>query len=267
MTILDRILARKRVEVAERERALPEAELRQRLADGHAPPVRPFRGALAERVAAGIPAVITEIKRASPSAGTIRDPFDPAWIAGRYAEAGAAALSVLTDRDFFGGDDSHLPQAREASGLPALRKDFVIAPYQVSEARLLGADCVLLIAAVLDDAVLAECLAQARADGVAALVEVHDQAELDRALAAGADLVGINNRDLHTFETDLATSEALARHVPPHVLLVSESGIHSPTDLARLGAAGIHAFLVGEGLMRSQDPGAALVELVQPVSG
>ena len=261
-TILETILARKAEELAERRAALPEADLRARLAAGEAPPPRDFTGALAERAATGGPAVIAEIKRASPSAGAIRADFDPAWLAGRYAAGGATALSVLTDRDFFGGDDAYLQQARAASGLPALRKDFTIAPYQVSEARLLGADCVLLIVAALDDATLTACLERARAEGLAALVEVHDGAELDRALAAGAELVGINNRDLHTFETRLETGMELAGRVPAGVTLVAESGIHSRADIDRLASAGFTAFLVGESLMRAEDPGAALAALL-----
>ena len=261
-TILETILARKAEEVVERREALPEADLRARLAAGEAPAIRDFRGALAERAAAGVPAVIAEIKRASPSAGEIRADFDPAWLADRYAAGGAAALSVLTDRDFFQGDDAYLAQAREASGLPALRKDFVIDPYQVSEARLLGADCVLLIVAALDDDTLAACLDRAADEGVAALVEVHDGDELDRALALGAELVGINNRDLHTFETRLETSEELAARVPAGTTLVAESGIHTRADMDRLRAAGISAFLIGESLMRADDPGAALAELI-----
>ena len=261
-TILETILARKAEELAARRAALPEPELRDRLHAGAAPPVRDFGEALRARAATGAPAVIAEIKRASPSAGVIREDFDPEAIARAYAEAGAAALSVLTDRDFFGGDDAYLARAREVSGLPVLRKDFTVDPYQVSEARLLGADCVLLIVAVLDDSTLAGCLERAREEGLAALVEVHDGPELDRALAAGAELVGINNRDLHTFETRLETSEALAARAPSGVTLVAESGIHTRADLQRLRAAGISAFLVGESLMRAADPGAALTKLV-----
>jgi indole-3-glycerol phosphate synthase len=261
-TILETILARKGEELAERRAALPEDELRARIAAGAAPELRDFTGALVERAATGVPAVIAEIKRASPSAGEIRADFDPAWLAGRYAVGGAAALSVLTDRDYFGGDDAYLGQARAASGLPALRKDFTVAPYQVSEARLLGADCVLLIVAALDEATLAACLGRAREEGMAALVEVHDGDELERALAAGADLVGINNRDLHTFETRLETGIELARRVPEGVTLVAESGIHTRADIDQLAAAGFSAFLVGESLMRAEDPGAALAGLL-----
>lgn len=257
-SVLERILAHKGEEVAARQREEPEERLRDRLAG--APPLRDFTAALRDRQ----PAVIAEIKRASPSAGTIRADFDPAALARAYAQGGAAALSVLTDRTFFGGDDTFLRQAREAAGLPVLRKDFTIHPYQVLEARVLGADCILLIVAALDDATLAACLERARELGLAALVEVHDRGELERALAAGADLVGVNNRDLHTFETHLETSEVLAREVPEGVTLVAESGIHTAADLERLGAAGIGAFLIGESLMRQEDPGAALAGLLTP---
>ncbi|HKJ87189.1 MAG TPA: indole-3-glycerol phosphate synthase TrpC, partial [Gammaproteobacteria bacterium] len=188
--------------------------------------------------------------------------FDPAAIGTAYARGGAAALSVLTDHDFFGGSEEYLRQAREASGLPVLRKDFTIDPYQVSEARLLGADCVLLIVAALDDDTLAACLDRASEEGIAVLVEVHEAGELDRALALGAELVGVNNRDLHTFETRLETSLELADCVPEGVTLVAESGIHSRDDIDRLRAAGIPAFLVGEWLMRAPDPGEALEQLL-----
>ncbi|MFP4614900.1 MAG: indole-3-glycerol phosphate synthase TrpC [Thiohalorhabdus sp.] len=261
-TVLERILERKAEELAERRAALPEAELRARLDEGDASAARDFIGALRAKERQALPAVIAEVKRASPSAGVIRSDFDPAAIATAYARGGAAALSVLTDRDFFGGDDDYLRQAREASGLPVLRKDFTIDPYQVSEARLLGADCVLLIVAALDDDTLAACLDRAAAEGIAALVEVHDADELDRALALDAELVGINNRDLHTFETRLETSLGLAERVPEGVTLVAESGIHGRADIDTLRSAGIPAFLVGESLMRADDPGAALTELL-----
>ncbi|HKL78370.1 MAG TPA: indole-3-glycerol phosphate synthase TrpC, partial [Gammaproteobacteria bacterium] len=207
-------------------------------------------------------AVIAEIKKASPSRGVLRADFRPVEIARSYEAGGAACLSVLTDVDFFQGADAHLREARAACSLPVIRKDFVIDPYQVSEARLLGADCVLLIVAALDDDTLAACLDRAADEGVAALVEVHDGDELDRALALGAELVGINNRDLHTFETRLETSEELAARVPAGTTLVAESGIHTRADMDRLRAAGISAFLIGESLMRADDPGAALAELI-----
>ncbi|MFA9459456.1 indole-3-glycerol phosphate synthase TrpC [Thiohalorhabdus methylotrophus] len=261
-TILEEILGRKAEELAERRAALPEPELRERLAAGDAPPLRDFMGALQAKERQARPAVIAEVKRASPSAGVIRTDFDPVAIGTAYARGGAAALSVLTDRDFFGGSDDYLRQAREASGLPALRKDFTIDPYQVSEARLLGADCVLLIVAALDDDTLAACLDRAAEEGIAALVEVHDAAELDRALGLGAELVGVNNRDLHTFETRLATSLELADRAPEGITLVAESGIHSRSDIDQLRSAGIPAFLVGEWFMRAPDPGVALAELL-----
>lgn len=259
-SVLERILEHKRGEVETRKRERPEDELVSRLPS--APPQRGFAQALRGGSAASPPRIIAEIKRASPSAGVIREAFEPADLARGYAAGGAAALSVLTDRTFFGGADEHLRTARAAVDLPVLRKDFTIDPYQVFEARLLGADCILLIVAALDDTTLAACLDRARQLGLAALVEVHDGAELERALVAGAELVGVNNRNLHTFETRLETSEALATQVPEGVTLVAESGIDSRADLERLRASGIHAFLVGESLMRQPDPGEALRELL-----
>lgn len=263
-TVLDSILARKAEELARRRESRSEDALREALARGEAPPVRDFPGSLQGRGPGDPPAVIAEVKRASPSAGVIRENLDPAWIGARYAKGGAAALSVLTDAEFFAGADAFLGQARNASGLPALRKDFTLDPYQVSEARLIGADCVLLIVAALDDPVLEQCLQRAREEGMAALVEVHDRAELDRALTAGAELIGINNRDLHTFETRLETSIELAQEVPEGVTLVAESGIHSRHDMDRLREAGLNAFLIGESLMREPDPGEALASLLGP---
>jgi indole-3-glycerol phosphate synthase len=257
-SVLERILDHKRGEVEARKRELTEDQLHARLSGPSAFPVRDFAGALRARS----PAVIGEIKRASPSAGVIREDFRPDDLARSYAAGGAAALSVLTDHNFFGGSDGHLRSAREAVDLPLLRKDFTIDPYQVLEARVLGADCILLIAAALDDTTLAACLDRAEDLGLTALVEVHDGVELERALAAGASLVGVNNRDLHTFETRLETSEELASQVPASVTLVAESGIHSAADVARLRRAGIHAFLIGESLMRQPDPGAALAEML-----
>ncbi|MDZ3824437.1 MAG: indole-3-glycerol phosphate synthase TrpC [Pseudoxanthomonas sp.] len=257
--ILDRILARKREEVAARAAATPLAELRARCAD--APPARDFFGALASRVADRRPAVIAEVKKASPSQGVIRADFRPDAIARSYEAAGAACLSVLTDADFFQGADEHLRQARAACALPVLRKDFVVDPWQVWEARALGADCVLLIAAALDDVQLRELLALTESLGIDALLEVHDGAELERALALPAHLVGINNRDLRTFQVSLETTLSLRPLVPEGRLLVTESGIHERQDVERMRAAGVHAFLVGERFMRAPDPGAALAEL------
>ncbi len=257
--ILRRILRRKAEEVAERAEALPLRELSARAADQAAP--RDFRGALQRRVEAGQPAVIAELKRASPSRGVLREAYDPAAIAADYEAHGAACLSVLTDRDFFRGDDAHLQAARGAAGLPVLRKDFILDTYQVYEARALGADCVLLIAAALGDAQLAELHALAVELGMDALVEVHDAEELARCQPLGPGLVGINNRDLRTFTTDLGTSEALAAALPETALAVTESGIRSAADIARMRAAGIHAFLVGEAFMGAASPGGRLREL------
>lgn len=219
-----------------------------------APAARDFVGALRAKR----PAVIAEIKRASPSKGLLRAEFDPAAIARSYEKAGAACLSVLTDARFFQGASSHLQQARAACALPALRKDFLIDPYQAFESRALGADCVLLIAACLEDAQMRELEALALGLGMAVLVEVHDADELQRALALKTPLVGINNRNLRTFETRLETTLELLPRVPADRIVVTESGILSPQDVARMRASGVHTFLVGEAFMRAPDPGAAL---------
>jgi indole-3-glycerol phosphate synthase len=257
--ILQRILARKADEVRERRSRVALDALREQV--GHAPPVRGFAAALRARIAAGLPAVIAEVKKASPSKGVIRADFDPAAIARSYAAGGASCLSVLTDVDFFQGADAYLQQARAACALPVLRKDFVIDEYQVHEARVLGADCILLIVAALDDAQLAEFSALARDLGMDVLVEAHDAAELDRALRTSAPLIGINNRNLRTFATSLDATLALRPRVPADRLLVTESGIHAPADVARMRAAGVNAFLVGEAFMRAADPGAELARL------
>ena len=256
--VLARILARKREEVAARRRTAPLEVLAERIAS-QLPP-RGFAAALRARAARGEPAVIAESKRASPSQGVIRADYDPAAIARSYERAGAACLSVLTDADFDGHDDD-LVAARAACALPVLRKDFIVDAWQLHESRALGADCVLLIVAALDDASLAEFAVQARGLGLDVLVEAHDEAELDRALALDAPLVGINNRDLRTFAVSLETTLALRGRVPPDRLLVSESGIRRREDVARLRAAGVGAFLVGEAFMREPDPGAALAVL------
>ncbi|MDZ7748866.1 MAG: indole-3-glycerol phosphate synthase TrpC [Halofilum sp. (in: g-proteobacteria)] len=257
--ILRRILARKAEEVAEAAAREPLGALSRRAAEADAP--RGFRAALEARIAAGEPAVIAEVKRASPSKGVLRADFDPEAIARAYADNGAAALSVLTDRDFFQGAPEHLAAARAASGLPALRKDFVVDPYQVYEARAMGADCILLIVAALGDAALRELRDAAAQLDMDVLVEVHDGDELERALAIGPDLVGINNRDLRTFETTTETTLALRDRVPDDVLLVTESGILDAVDVAAMQRAGVHAFLVGEAFMTAPDPGARLAEL------
>lgn len=263
-TILDTILARKHEEVAERRTRTPQAALEARAAAMS--PARGFAAALEARAAAGEAAVIAEVKKASPSKGVIRPDFDPAAIARSYEAGGAACLSVLTDADFFQGSDAFLQEARAACALPVLRKDFTVDAYQVVEARAIGADCVLLIVAALDDASLRDLAAQAMALGMDVLVESHDAAELERALripavAGRAPLLGVNNRDLRTFEVALDTSIALHALLPPGRRLVSESGIAAPADVRRLRDAGIGAFLVGEAFMREADPGAALHRL------
>jgi indole-3-glycerol phosphate synthase len=270
-TVLDRIVARKREEIAERRRATPMTQLEALARAASAP--RGFVAALGEAIAAGGSGVIAEVKKASPSKGVIRAEFDPVAIARSYQSGGATCLSVLTDRDFFSGHEDHLRDARGAVSLPVLRKDFLIDPYQVVESRSLGADCVLLIVAALSVERLAELHDQARIWGMDVLIEVHDEGELETALALAPNLVGINNRNLKTFETRLETTLGLlpklatraatgvaadARHTP---IVVTESGIHTRDDVARMRGAGVRAFLVGEAFMRADDPGLALHEL------
>jgi indole-3-glycerol phosphate synthase len=257
--ILATILARKAQEVAERASQQPLADLAARCRD--LPDPRGFVQALEAKIEAGLPAVIAEIKKASPSKGLIRADFRPAEIAASYERGGAACLSVLTDIDFFQGADAYLQQARAACALPVLRKDFVIDPYQVFEARALGADAILLIVAALDDARLLELTLLAAELDLDVLVEVHDGVELERALALPANLIGINNRDLRSFSVSLDTTLRLKPQVPDGRLLVTESGILAPPDVARMRAEGVHAFLVGEAFMRADDPGAELARL------
>lgn len=257
--ILQNIVATKREEVAAAQRRVSLAAMRQ---DAESRLLtRDFVGALRQRVAQGRPAVIAEIKKASPSKGVIREDFVPADIAQRYAEHGAACLSVLTDRQYFQGSPDYLKQARASCDLPVLRKDFMVDPYQVYEARAMGADCILLIAACLDDAQMADLEALALGLDMAVLVEVHDRDELLRALKLKTPLVGINNRNLRTFEVSLDTTLSLLPDVPADRLLVTESGILAPADVARMRQAGVHAFLVGEAFMRAPDPGVALARL------
>ncbi len=257
MTILDEILARKRRDLdAARECLAPEDLAAQAEAAAYAP--RGLRAALRDGPR---PRVIAELKRRSPSKGVIRPDFDPVACAKDYAQAGAAAISVLTDGPYFGGSLADLGAVRAAVELPLLRKDFLIDSYQIDEARVAGADAVLLIVAALTPDFLARLRGRAAERGLDALVEVHDEGELEVALAAGADLVGINNRDLRSFQVDLATSERLAGRVPEGVVVVAESGIFEAADVARLEAAGAHAVLVGESLMRAADVGAALRRL------
>jgi indole-3-glycerol phosphate synthase len=260
--ILNRILARKVEEIAARSARLPLTELSARVAD--LPPTRGFAAAIEAKIEARLPAVIAEVKKASPSQGVIRADFDPAAIAASYAAAGAACLSVLTDADFFHGSEAYLQQARAACALPVLRKDFTIDAYQVYEARAIGADCILLIVAALDDTALLELSLLAADLDLDVLVEVHDAAELERALEIPAPLIGINNRNLRTFETSLDTTLRLRARVGDERLLVTESGIHTPADVARMREAGIGAFLVGEAFMRAPDPGAELARLFFP---
>jgi indole-3-glycerol phosphate synthase len=257
--ILARILATKAEEVAAAKRARPLAMVDDAARAAGAP--REFEAALRTKVAAGKPAVIAEIKRASPSRGMLRANFDPPAIARAYEAGGAACLSVLTDRTYFQGAAEHLTAARAACTLPALRKDFIIDEYQIAETRAMGADAILLIVAAQDDAQLAALEACARSFGMAVLVEVHDAAELDRALMLDTSLVGINNRNLRTFDVSLGTTLDLLSRVPAGRLVVTESGILAPADVATMRAHGVDAFLVGEAFMRAADPGAALVAL------
>jgi len=257
--VLQRIVAAKRAEILAAKRRVAPLEMERR-ARAVAPP-RDFVGALRAKVAAGHAAVIAEIKRASPSRGVLRADFDPASIAKGYESAGAACMSVLTDKEFFQGAGEHLEAARSACQLPALRKDFMLEPYQVFESRTLGADCILLIAAVLSLEAMLELEAVAGSLGMAVLVEVHDGAELNSALALKTPLLGINNRNLRTFETRLETTLELLPHVPAGRMVVTESGILSPQHVSRMRAQGVHAFLVGEAFMRAPDPGAALQQL------
>lgn len=258
MTILERIVAAKRVEIAAAKDRFPLKTIEEKAKS--ASPVRDFVGALRARR----PAVIAEIKKASPSRGVLRADYRPAAIAQSYENAGAACLSVLTDREFFQGSSDDLRAAREACALPVLRKDFVIDPYQVVESRAMGADCILLIAACLSREAMAELEALATRLGMAVLVEVHDGAELDAALTLKTPLVGVNNRDLRTFVTRLEATLELLPRLPAGRLLVTESGILAPADVKRLRSAGVGTFLVGEAFMRATDPGAALRELFAP---
>ena len=257
--ILKKILARKAEEISERNQRLSLAELRQMVAK--LPPTRPFRERLEQTIADSQPAIIAEIKRASPSKGLLRDPFHPADIARSYSAFGATCLSVLTDRDFFQGHEDFLRETQTACLLPILRKDFIIDPYQVYEARLIGADCVLLIVAALDDTVLRDLARLTITLGMDVLVEVHDAEELERALALNTPLIGINNRDLRTFETRLDTTLNLLPRIPADRIVVTESGIHTSADVTLMREHGVHAFLVGEAFMRADVPGAKLAEL------
>jgi indole-3-glycerol phosphate synthase len=260
LSILDRIMAVKRAELASAKKAVPPPKL-EKMAEA-ATPARDFLAALKARLDAGQAAVIAEIKRASPSKGLLRADFAPADIARSYEAGGAACLSVLTDREFFQGAPEHLKAARAACALPVLRKDFVIDPYQVLEARAMGADCILLIAACLSLREMKPLEALALKLGMAVLVEVHDASELDAALQLRTPLIGINNRDLRTFQTRLETTVDLLQYMPDNRIVVTESGIAAPGDVARLRRHGVNAFLVGELFMRAPDPGEALRRLL-----
>ena len=257
--ILDKIVAVKRRELAtaitRKSLAVVRADAESRVL------TRDFVGALKAKITAGRPAVIAEIKKASPSKGVLREDFIPADIAQSYAEYGAACLSVLTDVQFFQGEVDYLKQARASCQLPVLRKDFMVDPYQIYESRAMGADCILLIAACLDDAQMKDLEAIARSLDMAVLVEVHCGDELERALKLKTPLIGINNRNLKTFEVTLDTTLGLMAQVPADRLLVTESGIQTRDDVLRMGAAGVNAFLVGEAFMRAPDPGEALAAL------
>jgi indole-3-glycerol phosphate synthase len=257
--ILDKIVAVKHEEIAAAKKKRSLEAVRE---DAFSRVLtRDFEGALRAKIAAGMPAVIAEVKKASPSKGVLREDFIPADIAQSYAEHGAACLSVLTDRQFFQGSADFLKQARASCDLPVLRKDFMVDPYQVYEARSMGADCILLIAACLADAQMNELEGIARTLDMAVLVEVHDAAELQRALKLRTRLIGVNNRNLRTFEVSLDTTLGMLQDVPADRLLVTESGILQREDVLRMRAAGVHAFLVGEAFMRAPDPGEALAAL------
>ena len=264
--VLDKILSYKREEVDAAKKTLPEASVRA--GAEAAPPVRPFIGSLESRIVDGGLGLIAEIKKASPSKGLLREAFDPPELARAYAAGGAACLSVLTDTPSFQGHPDYLMSARDACGLPVLRKDFMVDPYQVLEARALGADCILIILAAVDDAMVEELESVAHALGMDVLAEVHDEDELTRALRLPTKLIGINNRDLKTFDTTLATTERLAPRVPGDRMVVAESGIFTHADLSRLAACGVRSFLVGESLMRRDDVAAATRTLLTgtPVS-
>ncbi|WP_338468741.1 indole-3-glycerol phosphate synthase TrpC [Azotobacter vinelandii] len=261
-TVLEKIIARKLEEVAERSARVPLAKVEALARSASAP--RGFAEALRAQVESKEPAVIAEVKKASPSKGVLREHFVPAEIAKSYEEGGATCLSVLTDVDFFQGSDAYLQEARAACGLPVIRKDFLIDPYQVVEARALGADCVLLIVAALGDAQMLELAATAKEVGLDVLVEVHDGTELERALQLETPLIGINNRNLHTFEVSLETTLDLLPKVPRERLVVTESGILNRADVELMEVSGVYAFLVGEAFMRAEKPGAELRRLFFP---
>jgi indole-3-glycerol phosphate synthase len=258
-TILDEIIAQKHLEIAaaRQQASLAELEAAAALISDR----RPFIESLKKRIEAKLPAVIAEVKKASPSKGLIRKDFDPSLIAKQYEAAGATCLSVLTDEKYFQGSNAYLQQARAATTLPVIRKDFMVDVYQIAQAKALGADCVLLIVAALSGSQLSELASYAKEVGIDTLVEVHDENELEVALANGFDLIGVNNRNLHTFETSLETSYRLAKMLPKGKLLVTESGIHSAADVTAMLERDIYGFLIGETFMRAPDPGQKFLEL------
>ena len=257
--VLTKIVAHKRAELAQRQAATPLPSLEEAIASR--PPPRAFAQAISRKAQARQPAVIAEVKKASPSKGVLRADFNPKAIAKSYQAAGATCLSVLTDEHFFQGKDDYLSQASQQVAVPILRKDFIIDPYQIYEARAIGADCILLIAGILTPAQLQEYHALATSLGMAALVEVHDEAELTKALPISPQLIGVNNRDLKTFNVDLNATLKLLPLIPPSATLVTESGLHSRAEVEQMLAQGVYAFLVGEAFMRHPDPGTALKQL------
>lgn len=258
-TILKKIIDRKFEEVAERKKSVSFSDLEKEFDRYESP--RGFANVMKEKVAAGKPAVIAEVKKASPSKGVLRENFQPAEIAKSYQAGGAACLSVLTDRDFFQGHEDYLIQARAAVDLPIIRKDFLVDPYQIAEAKAIGADCVLLIVSALDDAELKDLHAQATDYGMDVLIEVHDQKEMESALKVDNFLIGVNNRNLHTFEVSLQTTLDLKSMLPEERMFVTESGILAPADVQLMRDNDVHAFLVGEAFMRADEPGEKLAEL------
>lgn len=258
-TVLRKILARKEIEVLERKALKPYADLADEARNQ--PATRGFEAALTDKIVAGQPGIIAEIKKASPSKGIIRENFRPAEIAASYAAGGATCLSVLTDVDFFQGADAYLQEARRATTLPVIRKDFIVDPYQILESRVLGADCILLIVAALEPQQLQDLNAQAVELGLDVLVEVHNGQELQRALELPNRMIGINNRDLHSFDVSLQTTYDLLAYIPADRTVITESGIHSIADIKAMKAHNVHGYLVGESFMRAPDPGQKLSEL------
>lgn len=257
--ILKKILSQKAKEIADKCQHISLRELSRKAAES--PPVRRFTESIDTRLQLQQPAIIAEMKKASPSKGLLRTHYYPAVIAESYEQAGAACLSVLTDKTFFQGDISHLQQAREACSLPILRKDFIIDPYQVYESRAMGADCLLLIVGALTDIQLHDLVGLAKHLEMDVLLEVHDYRELERALSLNVRLIGVNNRNLKTFKVNLKTTQDLVPYIPRRHIIVSESGIHHPQDIATLQNAGVNTFLIGEAFMKAEDPGQALLEL------